>query len=179
MDFRAVTTDLSVEEIAGCYPWMGKIVLTHTQLDLQVARLVSTFANLHGSIVAKHLIYTIDAVSKNKILNAISSVFRSDPHGLVDGYEANPRLAKLFKELGEGFAEHSKIRNVVCHGTLGKVDGRLFMASAAAPQFFRNDGGVGGWVFFDKMTAYLDAMAVTLIAARDLELELRSAHRSD
>lgn len=176
MDLSSLTTDLTQDEINSWYEAVGAIVITHTQMDLQIARLVGSFCGLHQSLAARHLIYTIGAVDKARTLHAIASTFKSDPHNQVENYEPIPELYGDLKRIAQDFDEHSKVRNVVCHGTLGKINNRLFIGSASAPQFFRNDGGAGAWVYLDEAADHVARMYSTLRKSTELQKRLAGIH---
>lgn len=176
VDWDAVSTSLTVEQLESAYEPVGRFILIHTQFDLVLGRLVAAFSGLGGNQVVEHLLAALDAVNKKRIVESVASIFGDDPNNLVPDYRPLPELKKRMKKVALAFETASKVRNVLAHGTLGRLEERVFIGSMSAASFFKNTGGAESWVFIDEIDRHVAGMLVGMDDARKLQEEALRAH---
>jgi len=176
VDWDAVSTELSGAQVESAYSPVGRFVLIHTQFDLLIGRLVTAFSGLGDNQVAQHLIHALDAGTKKKIVESVASIYGSDPNGLVPDYKPMPELRARLKKVAQAFNDASKIRNVLAHGTLGRLDERVFIGSMSAASFFKNTGGAESWVFIDTIDDHVLKMLSAMDEGSDMQRDFKRAH---
>lgn len=147
-----LSTDVPVEALPEVYLAVGSIVFKHSLLEIQMSKVVASVTGIGQQLPGHHLTANIDAVGKSRIVAAISSTFKHDPHGVAGAdFKPNPELAQRldrFRKLFDGVTEK---RNILAHGALGLHGTRLVMGSVQASAMFRADGGVDKWVYLDTV----------------------------
>ncbi len=155
---------------------IGSFITAHTQLDLLVGRMLAAFVGLGDHLFADHLIHSVESGRKKQMLDAIATIFKADPLGIIEGYRPNPDPNGRIRSFALRYEEATKRRNVLCHGTFGRFRGRVLVGSVSAERLFRNDGARGSWVFIDELPSLMDGLAKTLSDGKSLQEDFARAH---
>lgn len=178
VDWNIVSSDLTADQVASANEPVGKFILIHTQFELLLGRIIAAGAGLADNQTAVHLVQALDAVSKKRIIDSISTIYASDPNGVVADFRPMPELRRRLKSITFAFEAFSKIRNTLAHGTIGRINDRVFIGSIAATSFFKNTAGAENWVFVDT----IESSAVDMLNSMDdgvkLSEEFAEIHRN-
>lgn len=177
IDWDTVSTDLTGDQVASASEPVGRFILVHTQFELLLGRLIAACSGLADNQTAVHLVQALDSVSKRRIIDAVSSIYGSDPNGVVPNFRPQPELRKRLKALTMAFEAASKVRNTLAHGTLGRIHDRVFIGSIAATSFFKNTAGAENWIFIDAIDKAILAMFSAMDDGVILQKEFADLHR--
>ena len=154
VDWSSFSLDLNDSEIDEVVVAVGTAIIAFSTLEIQVGRALSAAFRTHDLPHGDALVAAVDAVSKQKLLDGIASVFTSDVHGVVPDYVPQPQLAERHKSLARLFQSLLPQRNTIAHGTPARVDGRLMIGAVPLWARLRSDGGSGNWVYLDELGDY-------------------------
>lgn len=153
VDYKDVHTDVPAEAMYEIYLAVGSVVFAHTLLEIQMAKVVASVVGISDRLPGHHLTANIDAVSKSRIVAAVSSTFKSNPHGIIENFKPQPEIAERldrFRKLFDGVTEK---RNILAHGAVAYHGERLVMGSIQASSMFKATGGTDKWVYLDTVDA--------------------------
>lgn len=173
---EVTTHDFTDDELNASFGPIGQFVTAHTQLDILVGKVIASFIGLGGHRFADHLLHSVESGRKKMMLDSIATIFKSDPLGIIGGYQPNPHLHGRIKSLALQFETLTKQRNILCHGTYGKLSGRLLLGSVAAERLFRNDGSRDSFVYVDEIPEHFRTLMQALKAAEALRQDFAEAH---
>lgn len=175
VDWSSFSLDLSDDEINEVVLAVGSSVLAFSTLEIQIGRVLSAAFRTHKLPHGDALVAAIDAVSKQKLLDGIASVFTSDVHGVVPDYIPQPQLADRHKALARLFQGLLPQRNTIAHGSPARIDGRLIIGAVPLWARLRSDGGSGNWVYLDELGDFHKRCSEALTMAADLRSDYESA----
>ncbi len=175
-DYLVSTHDLTDAELESSYEPIGRFITAHTQLDLLVGRMLAAFVGLDDHLFADHLIHSVESGRKKQMLDAIATIFKADPLGIIEGYVPNPDLHGRIKSFALRYEDATKRRNVLCHGTFGRNQNRVLVGSVSAERLFRNDGARSSWVFIDELPRLTNDLMATLSDGKSLQGDFARAH---
>lgn len=138
--------------------------------------MLAAFVGLGDHLFADHLIHSVESGRKKQMLDAIATIFKADPLGIIDGYEPNPALHRRIKSFALRYEDATKRRNVLCHGTFGKFRDRVLVGSVSAERLFRNDGARDSWVFIEDLPGLIDGLGQILADGKSLQEDFARAH---
>ena len=151
INYADVHTDVPSEALPDIYLAIGSVVLSHTLLEIQMSKVVASITGIGDRLPGHHLTANIDAVSKSRIVAAVSSTFKSNPLGMIEDFKPLPDVAQRLDRLRKLFDSISETRNVLAHGAVGYHGERLVMGSIQASTMLRASGGTEKWVYLDTV----------------------------